>query len=80
VIHADEIWEILEYRAPKGQWVELTEIYQIIQEEGKLSEDDWFPSAPENTQPKWKRNVRNVLQKQKRDGKVKWKMTGLYMF
>jgi hypothetical protein len=80
MIHSWEIWEIFQLRTSKGKWIKLTELYQIIQTEGRLEEDDWIPSAPGNREPKWKRNVRNVLQKKKADGKVRWKHPALYMF
>ena len=67
-----QIWETIQSRMPKGQWVSLDEIYQIIERNCKLDEEDFNPQSPKSNIPKWKRNVRNVLQYRKETKEIKW--------
>ena len=72
MITAEQIWSILDRRMPRGRWVSLAEIYQFVSQYGVLDREDYQPQAPGSKIPKWKRNVRNVLQRQKNHGRVDW--------
>lgn len=72
MIRLPEIWDIVQTRIPRGQWVSLNEIYQTVTQYGNLDDEDFEPQSPSSDLPKWKRNVRNVLQYRKRNGQIKW--------
>jgi hypothetical protein len=66
MIHYSEIWDIIQRRIPRGRWVSLEEIYQMVKRYGNLDVEDFKPQSPTSDIPKWKRNVRNVLQYRKK--------------
>jgi hypothetical protein len=72
MIHLPESWDCLRGRLPRGQWVELEAIYEMIEAHLVLDREDFEPQAPGSDIPKWKRNVRNVLQYRKRTGDIEW--------
>jgi len=72
MIRLPEIWDIVQTRIPRGQWVSLNEIYQTVTQYGNLDDENFEPQSPSSDLPKWKRNVRNVLQYRKRNGQIKW--------
>ena len=63
---------------PKGQWVTLGDIYHLIANTLKLDKEDYEWQAPSSNIPKWKRNVRNVLQYRKKSGDIEWDGRGNY--
>lgn len=74
-----EIWIIIQNRTPKNQWISLDEIYQVVQQHGNLDNEDYEPQSPKSNLPKWKRNVRNVLQYRKRTGEIRWNSEANYL-
>ena len=77
---AEEMWRVISGWIPKQRWVDLTDIYSAVADHAKLDREDDDPDAPGSTAPKWKRNVRNVLQRQKRLGRVDWQRPARYRF
>jgi hypothetical protein len=63
----NDIRRVMYRSMPVGVWIELDRLYSIVEESGELKDDDYEPSAPGNTEPKWYRNVRNVLQRDKEE-------------
>jgi hypothetical protein len=57
----------------------LDEIYQTIQRYGDLNDEDFEPQSPTSDLPKWKRNVRNVLQYRKKTGEIHWDGDAKYL-
>jgi len=72
MIHLREIWDIIQTHMPSERWVPLQEIYQIVERYGDLDAEDFEPQSPSSDIPKWKRNVRNVLQYRKGTGEIQW--------
>ena len=72
MIRLPEIWAIILDRMPRGQWVALSEIYRLVERYGDLEKEDFEPQSPTSDIPKWKRNVRNVLQYRKGTGEIQW--------
>jgi hypothetical protein len=72
MIHHYEIWGIIRKNLTKDTWLSLEEIYEIVESQGILDDEDWEPQAPGSAIPKWKRNVRNVLQRRKNTGEIEW--------
>jgi len=70
--HHDEIWDCIKKCMPRRRWVKLRDIYILVNEELRLDREDLEPEAPSSRIPKWKRNVRNVLQLRKRSGEIEW--------
>lgn len=79
MIHSKDIWDIIQTKIQKGYWVSLEEIYQMVKECGNLSSDDFGPQSPISNIPKWKRNVRNVLQYRKGTGEILWNREARYL-
>ena len=72
MIHSQEIWNIIQTNMPRGSWVALSEIYQLIEVHGDLDAEDFDWQSPTSDVPKWKRNVRNVLQYRKGKDNILW--------
>lgn len=70
--HQPEIWDCIKSRLPKGQWVTMNDIYQLVSDNLKLDKEDYEWQSPSSDIPKWKRNVRNVLQYRKKTGDIEW--------
>lgn len=75
----NKIWEIINAELTRDEWVPLQNIYSLIETNVKLKPDDFLPSAPTISEPKWMRNVRNVLQHRKIIGDIAWDRNGKYM-
>jgi hypothetical protein len=78
MIHQPEIWDIIQRKMPKERWVSLEEIYQMVKERGNLDAEDFEWQSPTSAIPKWKRNVRNVLQYRKSTGEILWDREARY--
>ena len=74
-----EIWEVIDFELPRDEWIPLQNIYSLIGSKLQLKPDDFLPSAPKSEEPKWMRNVRNVLQSRKINGDIAWDKNGKYM-
>lgn len=74
-----EIWDVIDYELPRDEWIPLQSIYTLIESKVQLRPDDFLPSAPHGEEPKWMRNVRNVLQRRKTNGDIAWDKNGKYM-
>jgi len=70
--HLPEIWLCLNENIIKGAWTNLETIYESVQDNLSLDTEDFQPQSPSSDIPKWKRNVRNVLQYRKKTGEVEW--------
>jgi len=53
-------------------WYSIDTIYQVIEKHHQLDDADFEPQAPTSSIPKWKRNVRNVLQYRKGKSQLLW--------
>ena len=73
-----ELWDAVRNFLVGNLWNELTEIYQAVECSVELDEEDSEPQAPNSNTPKWKRNVRNVLQYRKQIGEVLWEENAKY--
>jgi hypothetical protein len=60
--------------------MKLDDIYALVERYLKLDKEDFQPQSPVSDIPKWKRNVRNVLQYRKGTGEIKCKERGNYRF
>jgi hypothetical protein len=72
MLSCPEIWSILKRWMPKGSWVDLQDLYHIVEDHASLRNDDFEPDAPGSTGLRWQRNVRNALQAHKRQGDIAW--------
>lgn len=73
-----EIWMCLRQKMAKGVWTSLETIYDLVQNNLSLDAEDFEPQAPSSDIPKWKRNVRNVLQYRKKTGDIEWDGSAQY--
>ena len=67
-----EIWVCLKQNMTKGVWTSIVTIYELVQNNLSLDTEDFEPQSPSSDIPKWKRNVRNVLQYRKKSGEIEW--------
>ena len=65
-----EIWPVLGRVLDDKKWISVAEIYDRLARELRLSDEE-FDS-------RWKRNVRNVLQRRKARGDILWDRHGKY--
>ena len=72
MIRLPEIWNIIKHNIPKNEWIPLQDIYDLVRQNVILDDEDYEPQSPTSDLPKWKRNVRNVLQYRKRTGEIEW--------
>jgi hypothetical protein len=73
-----EIWACIVRNLPKRRWVVLSDIYSLIERNLSLDKEDYEWQSPSSDIPKWKRNVRNVLQYRKRTREIEWDEHGSY--
>jgi len=73
-----EIREIIIKKMTRREWISLDSIYTIVEQNAYLDDEDYEPSAPGNKEPKWRRNVRNVLQILKNTPDMEWKRKANY--
>jgi len=78
MIHHSEIWDIIVTHMPRGRWVSLQKVYDLVERDGSLDTEDFSPQSPTSDIPKWKRNVRNVLQYRKGTSEIQWDGHGKY--
>ena len=76
--HLPELWSCLQKQLPKGEWTSLSDIYRIIEDKLSLDKEDYQWQSPTSDTPKWKRNVRNVLQYRKRTREIEWDGDAMY--
>ena len=74
-----QIWNLIKSKLPKDKKTDLQIIYTLVEDNISLSEEDFDPESPSSGLPKWKRNVRNVLQSRKEIGDIVWFNAGTYM-
>ena len=70
--HLYEMWPVIQRALAKRSVVHLRDLYAAVQAALCLDAEDMLPAAPGSTDPRWKRNVRNVLQQKRAEGKVEW--------
>lgn len=83
MITSSDIKAIFEYHIPKGQWVPLTNIFQTIENNFDLDDEDWEPHTETRptTYPKWKNRTNAVLEELKKDETIKHDpLSTAYMF
>jgi hypothetical protein len=66
------IWDVMQKHLPRDEWIRIQHIYPIIEGNIVLRRGDYGRAAPGADEPKWKRNVRNVLQSRKKNGDILW--------
>ena len=57
---------------PKDEWLSLQDVYDLVSRHCQLDDEDFEPQSPSSDLPKWKRNVRNVLQYRKQTAEIEW--------
>ena len=72
MLHLPEIWDIIRKNLSREKWTSLEIIYRLVEQKSALDDEDRKPQAPGSDIPKWKRNVRNVLQYRKKTGEIEW--------
>lgn len=72
MIRLSEIWDIIKERMPRNEWLKLQDIYDLVSRNCQLDDEDFESQSPTADLPRWKRNVRNVLQYRKRTGEIEW--------
>jgi DNA mismatch endonuclease, patch repair protein len=80
MLSSGEAWSILNDHAPRGEWLPLRSLYEIVQSHAKLDSADQTAMSGQNRSPRWKRTVRNILQRKKSAGVVEWDHDGRYRF
>ena len=78
MIHLPDIWGIIKTKMPPGVWVSLEYIYKLVESNWEIDKEDFDPQTSGSSIPKWKRNVRNVLQYRKGTGEIAWKRVSHY--
>lgn len=79
MIHLPEIWDIMREYMPRGKWIHIHKIYGLVEKHTDLDNEDLYPQSPTSDIPKWKRNVRNVLQYRKGTGEIQWNEDEYYL-
>lgn len=81
VTSQDKLRSLIEEFVPKDKWMNITTIYDIIKKNiREFQANDFDVLADYNSQPKWKRNIRNALQNLKSTNTTLWDGEGNYMF
>lgn len=72
MIRSSEIWDIIKERMLRNELLTLQDVYDLVSRNWQLDDEDFESQSPTSDLPKWKRNVRNVLQYRKRTGEIEW--------
>src|SRR4051794_19026731 len=72
ILRGPEIREILRAHMQSGTWTDLRTIYDIVEAHATLRPSDFEPAAAGTSDPRWHRNVRNVLQAWKEEPELEW--------
>lgn len=67
-----QIWTCISSTMPKGRWLPIADIYRLVEDNINLDKEDFEWQSPSSNIPKWKRNVRNVLQYRKKTSEIRW--------
>ncbi len=70
--HHAELWDAIRHGLPRGRWTSLADVYALVERSVALDPEDCEPQVAGSSVPKWKRNVRNVLQARKGAGDIEW--------
>lgn len=73
-------WQVLIQKAPAGQWLSLDQVYDIVEAAVELDDADRAGVSAKSVSPRWKRTVRNLLQRKKTLGEVEWDGAGRFRF
>jgi len=73
------LWDAITSNLPRGTWVPLQSIYDLVRKAVTLTPEDRLPEAEGSGQERWQRNVRNVLQRTKAEGEILWDQAAHYM-
>lgn len=76
-MNAADIWSLIQRHLPRNEWVPIQDIYRLIEGHAAFDDGDLTPAAPGSREPRWRRNVRNVLQ-QKKHRELRWDGQGCY--
>lgn len=72
------IWSCLKCNLQRNVWIDIQDIYKLVQKNVSLDQEDYIAQSPSSDIPKWMRNVRNVLQYRKTKGEIDWDGQGKY--
>jgi hypothetical protein len=64
------LWRFIEQAMSNGKDWTVASLSQYVKDTGLLDSEDEGPCAPTDPRPKWTRNLRNVLQSQRRAGRL----------
>ncbi len=78
MLNSKNAWATLGKGAARGQWLSLDEIYGIVESGARLDDRDRAGISDRSSSPKWKRTVRNVLQRKKSLGEIESDGHGRY--
>ena len=67
-----QLRDLIFTNGPMGERISIQEIYSIVEQNTELDREDFQPAGPNDESPKWMRNVRNVLQREKEKGSIFW--------
>nr|WP_322623854.1 DUF3883 domain-containing protein [uncultured Flavobacterium sp.] len=81
ITNQETIRKVLLNKIPKNQWLHITEIYRIFEQNHKdFKADDYLPLAEYNKQEQWKRNIRVSLRNFKLKDTIQWNGNEEYYF
>jgi hypothetical protein len=72
ILRQEEIRRLLRDRMTPGAWIPLENIYDLVEANAVLSPADREPAADGSSDPRWRRNVRNLLQRWKESDELDW--------
>jgi hypothetical protein len=79
VLTTSEAWRVIAERLPRGVWVPLKDVYDTVSRHAVLDDRDFAPEAKRRSSaPRWKRTIRNALQRHKAIGDIEWNGEGRF--
>lgn len=73
-----EMWKVMEATLPRNTVISISDIYDAVENNINLTTDDMVSSSAQSSDPRWKRNVRNILQNRKTTSRIIWLRDGNY--
>lgn len=80
MLNSKAAWQVLVDKVPTGEWLTLDQLYAIVERDAPLDDVDRTGVSEGSKSPKWKRTVRNVLQRKKSLGEIEWDGRGKFRF
>ena len=73
VTRRDEMWAAIRRHMPRGRWVHVEDIRDLVEKAVPPTRERREPTTPYKNQPKWQRDLHGLLHYRKGKGEILWR-------